>query len=250
MHDRNRGHHLARWSASALAVALALTGGLAHAGDAALAAIPAAGEAAAEPPASRPIPLPPAALAGESLDLVADRPIAAPNGSLAGEAVRTGVALAGVIALILVGRSVLRRFGDPLAARRPSGVVQVLARFPFAKGQSIVLLSVGTRVLCLHHTASGTATLCAFTDPDEIAALRSRLEAGDAARVRFDRELERSLERSPERASATSEPSGQRGGRRPEHAALLAAIPTAEVVDLTRRSGRRSPFAALAGGGR
>jgi flagellar biogenesis protein FliO len=132
-----------------------------------------------------------------SSDAIASHTIAAPSGSFAGDAVRTVVALGAVLALALVARQVARKLMDPLAARRPSGVVQILARFPVSKGQTILLLSVGTRVLCVHQSAGRMETLSEFTDPTEIANLRTRIEAGSADRARFESELTRSLEREP-----------------------------------------------------
>jgi hypothetical protein len=65
-------------------------------------------------------------------------------------------------------------------------------------------------------------TLSEFTDPTEIAALRSRVEAGSADRARFERELTQSLEREPD------------GERSAKQARASAPIVT-ETVDLTRR---------------
>jgi flagellar biogenesis protein FliO len=158
----------------------------------------------------------------DSMDASGGHAIAAPSASFAGDAVRTVVALGAVLALALVARQVARRLMDPLAARRPSGVVQILARFPVAKGQTILLLSVGTRILCVHQSAGRMETLSEFTDPTEIAALRSRVEAGSADRARFERELTQSLEREPD------------GERSAKQARASAPIVT-ETVDLTRR---------------
>jgi flagellar biogenesis protein FliO len=165
-------------------------------------------------------------------------PISAPSGSFAGDAVRTVVALGAVLALALVMRQVARRFADPLAARRPSGVVQILSRFPVGKGQSVQLLGVGTRVLCVHQAAGRMSTLCEFTDPQEIALLRTRIEAGTAGREQFEGELVRSLERDRDTARVG------RGGQ-------TMPAPT-ETVDLTkRRAGNsRQSRLSLVGGGR
>ncbi|MDZ4829280.1 MAG: flagellar biosynthetic protein FliO [Phycisphaerae bacterium] len=168
-------------------------------------------------------PIAPAASATEDTS----RPIAAPGGSMTGDATRTAVALVGVIALAFVMKRVLKRVGDPLAARRPSGVVSVLARFPLARGQQVVLLEVGTRVLCVHQGTGGAATLCAFDNLTEIADLKARIEAGSATRGSFDREITRSLERG------TALPA-------------RASVPSTPTIDLTKRAGR----AAYAAGGR
>ncbi len=186
-------------------------------------------------PAATPIALDASSDGAKSLD---GHAIAAPSGSFAGDAVRTVVALGAVLALALVARQVARKLMDPLAARRPSGVVQILARFPVAKGQTILLLSVGTRVLCVHQSSGRMETLSEFTDPTEIATLRARIEAGSADRVRFERELTQSLEREQ-----GVEPHRDAGRERARAAAAPTPIVT-ETIDLTRR---RSTAARLAG---
>ncbi len=207
-------------------------------GFAAVAAIAGRAWAAGED-AGRPI-VPPAAVAAPepaaATDADAKRPIAAPSGSFTGDAVRTVVALGAVLALALVVRHVARKLVDPLAARRPSGVVQVLGRFPVAKGQSLLLISVGARVICAHQSAGRMETLCEFSDPQEIALLRTRIEAGTPARERFERELVRSLERDE------GEPARTRAlpAQRPE------PIVT-ETVDLTKRRGPNGAAMRLVG---
>ncbi len=216
-------------------------------------------------PPPRPIPLPAASVsapasamtksatppAPESSSSV-DRPIAVASGTLTGDAIRTIVALAAVLGLALVLKRVVKRMGDPLSARRPSGVVQVMARFPFGKGQQVVLLSVGSRVLCVHQGGAQVRTLCEISDADEIALLRSRIEAGTPGRELFDRALTRSLERDPAVASVTSSkpsitknssPSSVNAAGR-SRPAMLDVGPITETIDLTRSS-RRPAFAML-----
>ncbi|MDZ4755849.1 MAG: flagellar biosynthetic protein FliO [Phycisphaerae bacterium] len=199
----------------------------------------------------RPIAPPSATMleASDAAQMAADRPIAAPTNSLFGDATRTIVALGGVLALVFVLRYIMKRIGDPLAARRPSGVVQVLSRFPFGKGQQVVLLSVGTRILCVHHGATQTRTLCEISDVDEIAALRTRIEAGTAGRDVFERELTRSLERDESIARPVATPIT----RTPSHmkgAEMKRAI--TETIDLTKsaRSQRPGSFMDRLRGGR
>jgi flagellar biogenesis protein FliO len=204
-------------------------------------AVPAAGQSgeAVGPDAAaardRAIPLP-AGLRPLEGDTTQEGPIAPPSGSMSGDAVRTVGALAIVLALAFVLKGVVRRLGDPLAARRPSGVVQVLARFPFGRGQNVVLMSIGTRVLCLHQSAQQVRTLCEMTDPNEIALLRARIEAGSDGGERFERELIRSLERTPstertgQQAQTTATNHKTQPGRRGPR--------LEETIDLTRdRSG-------------
>jgi len=134
------------------------------------------------------------------------------------------LALAVVLGLAAVVRVVLRRASGVLGGGgRPAGVLEILARYPVARGQSLLVLKVARRVLIVHHGGSGMTTLSEITDGDEVAALLARMESGSRARdaVKFRRTL-KSFEREHERLAETSaEPVG-----------------TIEVVDLTRPARR------------
>ncbi|MBX3386105.1 MAG: FliO/MopB family protein [Phycisphaeraceae bacterium] len=110
-----------------------------------------------------------------------------------GEIPRTVMALGGVLTLILVFAAAVKKFGRGVggrgwsiaamlgpAGRAPSGVMRVLARYPAARGQTLVLLQVDRRVLLLSHTHpslrlrgghGGFSTLAEFTEPEEVASL-------------------------------------------------------------------------------
>jgi len=76
--------------------------------------------------------------------------------------------------------------------RAPSGVAEVLARYPMGRGQSVVLLHIGRRVMVAFHATGGkngpTMTpLSEVTDPEEVADLlmRTREPEAEAAQSRF-----------------------------------------------------------------
>ena len=103
--------------------------------------------------------------------------------TLMDQVVPTALALAGTLAAIFAMRFAVKRFGGNLGggfgrAKRPSGVVEVLARYPFARGHHIVLIKVGRRVLVTHQSAQGIQTLSEFSSPSEVADLIARCEAG------------------------------------------------------------------------
>jgi flagellar biogenesis protein FliO len=149
-----------------------------------------------------------------------------------GEIARVGWALGAVVALLLLLRVMLRRMGGPLTGgRRPSGVLEVLARFPVARAQQLVLLKLCGRVVLLHQTRTGMTTLSEVSDPDEVAALLARVESagGVSGAGGFSTLLDRILARG-------------RGAADDEFARLIGPtkqIDGKEVVDLTRRPRRR-----------
>ncbi|MBS0196855.1 MAG: hypothetical protein JSR77_08860 [Planctomycetes bacterium] len=122
----------------------------------------------------------------------------------------TTLALAAVLTLIFAVAAFIKRFaakgalsGLGLAARAPSGVVHVLARYPVQKGLCLVLLKVDRRVLVLSQSSvrGGTplATLAEITQPEEVASILAKCgeSTGESLAAKFqatlskaDREIE------------------------------------------------------------
>ena len=147
-------------------------------------------------PESRPLPAPSAAPASESAPLAADKP-----GVSAGT-VQTIASLAGVVALIVVlgvtVRLVSRRSGGLMAAmgaggRAPSGLLEVLGRYPVGRGSTLILLKMDRRVLLVSQGGGGKfggasmTTLCEVTEPEDVASilLKVRDEEGDTLARKF-----------------------------------------------------------------
>lgn len=158
-----------------------------------------------------------------------------------GQVVPTAIALGAVIAVIFIARALVKRFGDRLGGgKRPSGVVEVLARYPFARGHHIVLIKVGRRILVTHQSAQGITTLSEFTSHAEVADLMARCEAGARGTDQFTFDsLLRSSDRefdAPVLADRRSAANAQRNDAR---SSLPASVRSAEIetIDLTRRRG-------------
>lgn len=151
----------------------------------------------------------------ESLPLGAPRTESAPQSNEQLESdgpglgiVRTAGSLAAVIGLIVllaaVGKKLAKNTGGLAAAigpggKAPSGVLFVLARYPIARGQTLVLLRVGTRVLLVHQTGgkSGSMqTLCEITDAAEVAELIQKTD--DNAGKSMAAELRKALDQAAE----------------------------------------------------
>ncbi len=161
------------------------------------------------------------------------------------EILPTAAALGGTLLVIVLTRSAIKRFGGNLGpGKRPSGVVEVLARYPVARGQQVVLLKVGRRVLVVHQGAQAMQTLSEFSAAEDVADLITRCEAGsknakDASRdFSFDALLKTAGSSFEEDVRA-----GRAAGRIDPRDALPAVMRGAEIetVDLTRgrKDGRR-----------
>ncbi|MEZ6243784.1 MAG: hypothetical protein R3B57_12165 [Phycisphaerales bacterium] len=144
----------------------------------------------------------------------ADAPLGGSDAStLSTSAVRTLGALGLVVALILAlawaykrvtGGRALGRFG----ARAPSGLVEVLARYPLPPRHTLVVLRFGQRVLLVSQPGKGgePTTLCELDDPAEVAGVLEIVRESDGRSInaRFreaiseaDEMFESALERAP-----------------------------------------------------
>ena len=148
-------------------------------------------------------------------------------------------ALVVVLGLLVLLRVFLRRVPGLLAGGgQPSGVLEILARYPVGRGQSLMILKLARRVLLVHQAGTSMHTLTEVTGEDEVASLLSRMEAGSRSRdaVRFRSALRTFQQEHEGHASSRFLPGDEAGRDRPE------------LVDLTRRRGRG--LRALVRGGR
>lgn len=146
------------------------------------------------------------------------------------EFVRVMGALAIVIGLILLLRAAVRRMGGPmLNGGKPSGVLLVLARYPVGRGQNLVLLKLGRRLLLCHQAKGEMATLCEIQGEDEVAAMLARIEAGSRGKDadRFEKLL----------AEFNHEHRRKALPSRTDGADMRQALANAPVIDLTRKAG-------------
>lgn len=185
------------------------------------AATPALGQGMGPTPGPAPVPTPATSVESAPLGTargpVLEGPAAGSErpGSSSGGGWRTAWSLAGVIGLIVVlggaARVVSRRGALGAGGRSPSGLMEVLGRYPVARGTTLVLLRLERRVLLLSQSSGGRlgagaqfTTLCEITDPEEVASIlvKARDADGDSAAERFRTLLsrfDRGLERSEER---------------------------------------------------
>lgn len=168
----------------------------------------------------------------------------AESSAFTGQVVPTALALAGTIAAIFLAKQLVKRFGNRLGGgKRPSGVVEVLARYPFARGHHIVLIKVGRRVLVTHQSAQGITTLSEFTSQADVADLIARCEAGARGTEQFSfdsllRNSDREFD-APGAADRRAQKAQRADQRNEQRSVLPASVRGAEIetIDLTRRRG-------------
>jgi len=160
---------------------------------------------------------------------------------------RIAAGLGLLAALIVAARVAFNRSGQLAgSARRPSGMIEVLGRFPIARGQHLMLLKIARRVILVHEGGGTMQTLSTIDDHDQVAMLISRTEAarsgprGDRFTAMLDRVAGGGGE---DRERATERPAAR-------HSAPSIDV-QGEVVDLTRRTrgGARPAVTRAAGRG-
>ena len=111
---------------------------------------------------------------------------------------RVAAALAGTIVLAVGTAAAFKRFsggGTALTSptRAPSGVIEVLGRYPLAPRQNLLLIKLDRRVLLLSQAVGGRGhsaaltTLTEIVDPEEVASilLKTRDDEGDSIAAKF-----------------------------------------------------------------
>ena len=156
--------------------------------------------------------------------------------SLANSAlVRLAAATAGVLLLAVLVLSKLPKRVRQRAAAGPSGVVEIVARWPVAKGERLILVKFDRRMLLCHDAGQGWNRLCEVDDPTAMARVAEAIE-GKPEREAFHQTLE---------AVATQGDSGRPRRSRPAALVETTSHPAERsmrpkrgvVVDLTK--GRR-----------
>ena len=89
-------------------------------------------------------------------------------------------ALVVVVGIVFVARWWVRRSG---MARTLSGdgAFEVIARAPVGRGQQVLAVRFGPKVLCVHQGRDGMRTLSELTDPGDVAAMLARTRGPSAA---------------------------------------------------------------------
>lgn len=129
-------------------------------------------------------------------------PLGKAESGISAGTVQTIASLAGVVALIVVlgvtVRLVSRRSGGLLSAmgaggRAPSGILEVLGRYPVGRGSTLILLKLDRRVLLLCQGRAGKlggatmTTLSEIIDAEDVASilLKTRDEEGETLARKF-----------------------------------------------------------------
>lgn len=149
---------------------------------------------AAAAPAANATPLPARAESEQSIGLPREQaPLTGERPESRTGFARTIFSLAAVVALIVLAAATARMLAQKrggvlmamgAAGRAPSGVVDVLARYPLGGGQLLVIFRIGPRVVVVNQVPGrrgSMRTICEFDDPDQAADLVARCRDADGS---------------------------------------------------------------------
>jgi flagellar biogenesis protein FliO len=94
----------------------------------------------------------------------------------AGNFAQVGAALAIVIGLIFVGKGLAKKFVPGARASAGKGVIEILARHPLAKNQSIVLVRIGSQIVALNQGKEASESVLVISDQAEVARIIGQIE--------------------------------------------------------------------------
>ena len=93
-----------------------------------------------------------------------------------GTAVQVGGALLVVIGLIFVGRALAKKYVPGAAASNGKNVIEILARYPLAKAQSLVMVRIGSQIVVLNQTKEASTSVLVIADQREVASILGQIQ--------------------------------------------------------------------------
>lgn len=91
-------------------------------------------------------------------------------------AFQVAAALAIVLGLVFVGKALARKFLPSAGVSSGKGVVEVLARYPLCKNQSLVLVRIGTQIIALNQGKEQSQSVLVISDQAEVANIMGQIE--------------------------------------------------------------------------
>ena len=103
------------------------------------------------------------------------------SGTTLGSVGQVIAALAIVVGLIFIGRALVAKFVPGAGASNGKGVIEILARYPLAKNQSIVLVRIGSQIVALHQGREASESILVISEPVEVARIIGQIEGKSPA---------------------------------------------------------------------
>jgi len=115
----------------------------------------------------------PAAPTGTSTPPSANTPML-PSGVT--QSLQVGAALAVVIGLIFIGKAAAKKYLPQAKAASGKNVIEILARHPLCKNQSLVLVRIGSQIVTLNQGKDSSQSVLVISDPTEVAKILGQID--------------------------------------------------------------------------
>ncbi len=89
---------------------------------------------------------------------------------------QVAAALTVVIGLIFIGKALAKKYVPSVKAAGHKGVIEVLARHPLSKNQSIVLVRIGSQIVALNQGKDQSQSVLVISDQTEVAKLMGQID--------------------------------------------------------------------------
>jgi hypothetical protein len=93
-----------------------------------------------------------------------------------GNLAQVGAALAVVLGLVFVGKALAKKYLPAAKTAGGKGVIEVLARHPLAKNQSLVLVRIGSQIVALNQGKEASESVLVISDQAEVARIIGQIE--------------------------------------------------------------------------
>ncbi len=88
-----------------------------------------------------------------------------------------------VLGLIYIGRALLRKYMPGAAVTSGKGVMEIMARYPLAKNQSLVLVRIGSQLVVLNQTREASQSVLVIHDQVEVANILGQIQGAKPASI-------------------------------------------------------------------
>jgi flagellar biogenesis protein FliO len=93
-----------------------------------------------------------------------------------GSVFQVATALAVVLGLVFLGKALAKKYLPAAKVAGPKGVIEILARYPLSKTQSLVLVRIGSQIVTLNQGKDQSQSVLVISDPTEVAKIMGQIE--------------------------------------------------------------------------
>ncbi len=92
------------------------------------------------------------------------------------QVLQVAAALAIVLGLIFIGKAAARKFLPQAKTSNGKNVIEILARHPLSKNQSLVLVRIGSQIVTLNQGKDSSQSVLVISDPTEVAKIIGQID--------------------------------------------------------------------------